>query len=123
MIDVSLIVTAPAAGGAGVATAVGLSPIVNGKIRAVHVNDGQMVAVTGRVRMYDEADPVGERIIDNIRNGKFHPRAAPVGVHGDFEYAAGFPVACDYVVSGRLRVELFSADAGDIATVTVWLET
>ena len=119
--------TGEASGGAGVATATGYSPQVEGHVLAVYVDyvDSPPAATTD-FTLSDEADPASEAIV-SISNAatdvKLYPRRACEDNSGsDIQYDSTDVVFEPYVVHGRLEAIISQANNGDSVTVTVWIE-
>lgn len=127
MIDRAQFTTGVAVGSAGSATATGYSPNVTGKVLAVYVDyvDSPPAATTD-FTLSDEADPASEAIVsltDQATDVKIYPRRITEKNDGtDILYVAGEEVFEPYVVHGRLEATIAQANAGDSATVTVWIE-
>lgn len=119
--------TGVAAGGAGVATATGYSPVIRGQVLAVAVEylDSPPAATTD-FTLQDEMDPLAENIItlvDQSTDIKLYPRRATEENDGTaIVYVAGVGVYEPYAVHGRLVATIAQANDGDSCTVTVWFE-
>lgn len=119
--------TGVAAGGAGVATATGYSPNVQGKVLAVHVDyvDSPPAGTTD-FTLSDESDPAAESIITLVNQAtdiKIYPRRVTEKNDGtDILYTSGEEVFEPYVVHGRLKAVIAQANNSDSVTVTVWLK-
>lgn len=119
--------TGAAAGDAGSATATGHSTqTARGKVLAVHVQYNDSPPATTDVTVSDEGDPESETIVnlaDANTDVKIYPRRVTEKNDGtDILYTTGEEVHEPYVVHGRLEATIAGANAGDSATITVWLE-
>ena len=120
--------TGVAAGEDGAATATGYSPPVAGRVLAVHVayHDSPPAGTTD-LTLWDEADPAEEAIVslaDGATDQKLYPRRHTETNDGaDLTYYGTRKVYEPYVVHGRLAAKIDQANAGDSATVTVWIDT
>jgi len=119
--------TGAAVGGDGAATATGYSPHVRGRVLAVHVAylDSPPAATTG-FTLSDEGDPASEAIV-SLANAATDVRLYPrrqvqSNANAGLTYDGTRPVSEPYVVHGRLEATIAQANAGDSATVTVWLD-
>lgn len=119
--------TGVAAGGAGVATATGYSPVISGKILAVYIEylDSPPAGTTD-FTLVDENDPAAESIIslvDAATDIKIYPRRITEKNDGtDILYVAGEEVHEPYVVHGRLKATIAQANNDDSCNVYVWFE-
>ena len=72
----------------------------------------------------DEQDPAAEEIVnldDNDTDTVLYPRRVLETNDGtDLTYDGTRKVYAPYVVSGRLKLTVAQADAGDIVEATVW---
>jgi hypothetical protein len=126
VIDRIQFTTGPAAGSDGSATATNYSESVRGKVLAVHVDYQDSPPATTDFTLSDEQDPASEAII-SLTNAntdiKIYPRRVTEKNDGtDILYTTGEEVHEPYVVHGRLEAVIAGANAGDSATVTVWIE-
>lgn len=117
--------TGAAAGSAGSATATGYSPHVQGEVLAVLVQYEDSPPATTDVTISDEADPSSETIFSSTNNNatvKKYPRAFAHKSGGTaYTYDGTNTIPVPFVVHGRLEAVIAQANAGDSATVTVWL--
>lgn len=128
MIDRIQFTTGLAVGTDGNATATGYSTHVAGKVLAAYVDyKDSPPAGTTDLTLSDEADPASEAIVslvDTATDQKIYPRRVTEKNDGtDILYVAGEEVFEPYVVHGRLEATIAQANAGDSATVTVWVES
>jgi len=127
MLDRIQFSTGAAVGEDGAATVTAHSPHVSGKVLAVHVAyvDSPPAATTD-VTLSDEGDPASEAIVSLVNAAtdiKIYPRRVTEKNDGtDILYTTGEEVHEPYVVHGRLEATIAGANAGDSATITVWLE-
>lgn len=124
MIDSVKWSTGAAAGGAGVATATGYSPVIRGVILAVYVDYQGSPPATTDFTLSDEQDPASESII-SITNAatdiKVYPRRVVETNDGtDITYDGTYKVYEPYVVHGRLEAVIAQANNDDYCDVTVW---
>jgi len=127
MIDRIQFGTGAATGSAGAATATGYSDTpVRGRVLAVWVAYTDSPPATTDLTLSDEDDPGGESIVslsDANTDIKLYPRRVIETNDGtDITYDGTRKVYEPYVVHGRLKATLAQADAGDSATITLWLE-
>ncbi len=127
MIDRTQFSTGAAAGSAGAATAAGYSDTpVRGRVLAVQVAYAGSPPATTDLTLSDEDDPAGESIVsltDANADVKLYPRRVIETNDGtDITYDGTRKVYEPYIVHGRLKAALAQANAGDSATITVWLE-
>ena len=116
--------TGEASGGAGVATATGYSPQVEGHVLAVYVDYvDSPPAATCDFALSDEADPASESIVtiaDSATDAKFYPRRVLETNDGtDLTYDGTRKVYGPYLVHGRLEATIAQVNADDYAIVTV----
>jgi len=127
MIDRIQFGTGAAAGAAGSATATGYSDTpARGRVLAVHVAYLDSPPATTDVTLSDEGDPAGESVISLVNantDAKLYPRRVLETNDGtDLSYDGSHQVYGPYVIHGRLQATIAQANAGDSATITVWLE-
>jgi len=126
MIDRIQFTTGVATGGAGVATATGYSPAVQGEVLAVYVDyQDSPPSGTTDFTLSDEADPASESIIsltDQSTDIKIYPRRITEKNDGtDILYESGEEVHEPYIVYGRLEAIIAQANNNDYCDVTVWI--
>lgn len=126
MID-RIVISGTCVGADGSAAIVAYSPLVRGKVHAVHVGYAGDDPGTTDVTLSDEADPATESIItlaNNATDIKVYPRRLTEKNDGtDILYAAGEEVFDYYVVHGRLKLTVAQANTDDVITATIWLES
>ncbi len=130
MVDRVVLLTAAAAGGAGVATGTVTSGrVISGKILAVHLRYiGSPPAATADVTLKDGGKTVPTQqtilsITDAATDGWFYPRV-PVKTNANvaITYDNTRPVHEHYVVSDHLVLTLAQADNDDQVEATVYFE-
>lgn len=127
MIDLVKFSTNPATGVNGAASAMGYSPPVSGQVLAVHLEYLDSPPASTYFSLKDENDPSGESILvldEHNVNVKHYPRRAVQDASGlDRTYDGSLVVTDKYVVHGRLKAEIMTANPGDSIEVSVWIET
>lgn len=122
--DVIQIITEPAGGGAGSATATALSPMLSGLVYKVVLRyDGAPPSSTN-VKLSDSNDPANESIVNVTGNTELvlYPRRAMTSNSGgNLTFNGTQIVPTPYPLHGSLKLSLSATNPGVTVSATVYL--
>ncbi len=110
----------------GSATVTAYGPHSQGRVLAAHVSYAGDDPGTTDVTLTDTADPASEAILtlaNNATDTKIYPRRLLETNDGtDLTYDGTRKVYGHYVLHGRPKLVVAQANAGDVITITLWIE-